>query len=940
MAPNFALSLSFEGIALLRRAGTGWIRLSEVALDRDDLDAALRALHEEAETAAPDGAKVILVLPNEQIRYLDLPDPGGDDAARGAAVRAALDGATPYAVDELVIDWSRRGDTLLAAAVARETLEEADGFIRAHGFDPMSFTAMPEAGSFEGPAFFGAAPGWTGTPPERLSQPIQIVAAPEPEPAPKPEPVPEPEPEAPAEETAPDIPAAALAPLPEPAPAKAEQPPAPAEPEIARSETTPPTPRKAEAAKEADKAAPAETRPSADDVPKAEPKDETEPPGPASFGQGVFGPGGNARADTIPAPENEAPKLRAAPAPGKTPPLPGAGAAASGPAPSFTSIRATRDLPPSASAPSVPPAAEPGPGAAKGKAKLRAREADGAAPVPVPPAATPAKEKDGLGKRARAALSGPARGKAKPAETKQPQAPKKPRKAAKAAPAPAAPPAPGPAAKSAPPAPRPDAVQTAALRRSRNDDPGPATAMNAAATFDLEEERRRMTVFGARNGEPIGGKPRYLGLMLTAVLLLFLAGVAAWASVFLDEGLSRFFGGSDVTETAEEAPQPDATPAPVAAPAPEAEDETALTAIEPAPVAPPPPAPTPIPPEGAQAPTPEEAEARYAATGIWQRAPTAPLEPAPDQLEDLYVASVDPKVGQFDAVALPEAPAAGDDLPLDPQRLPPGPDVRFDLDDQGLVRATPEGAISPDGVRVFAGQPPQVPPARSTAETPDAPASDAEAAPQEASDPALQQLQERRPQARPGDLVEQTERANLGGISIAELSRKRPALRPLSAQEQASAQAEAQQVEDTADQAEDSAERDTPPATELAIANSLAPQPRPGDMAGIVRRAERETVQTASTAPVRMQPGPRVPQNTNVAKEATVRNQINLRQMNLIGVFGKASSRRALVRLSNGRLQNVKVGDRLDGGRVAAIGESELQLTKSGRNIVLRMPSG
>ncbi|MBN9888497.1 hypothetical protein [Salipiger abyssi] len=939
MAPNFALSLSFEGIALLRRAGNGWFPLGEVALDRDDLDAALRALRDEAETAAPDGAKVILVLPNEQIRYLDLPDPGGDDAARGAAVRAAFDGATPYAVDELVIDWSRRGDTLLAAAVARETLEEADGFIRAHGFDPVSFTAMPEAGSFEGPAFFGAAPGWTGTPPERLSQPVRIVAAPEPEP----EPTPEPEPEAPAEETAPDIPAAALAPLPEPAPAKAKEPPAPAaEPEIAGSETTPPTPPKAEAEKAASAEMPAPT----EEAPNADANAATEAPRPASFGQGIFGPGGNARADTIPALENEAPKLRAAPALGNTPPLPGAGDAASGPAPSFTSIRATRDLPPAAPAPSVQPAAEPGPGAANGKAKLRAREADGAAPVPpapVPPTAVPAKEKDGLGKRARAALAGPARNKAKPAEAKQPPAPKKPpRKAAKAAPAPAAPPAPGPAAKSTPPAPRPDAVQTAALRRSRNDDPGPAApAIAAAATFDPEEERRRMTVFGARNGEQIGGKPRYLGLMLTAVLLLFLAGVAAWASVFLDEGLSRFFGGADVTETAAvapEEPKPDAETTALPEPETEAEDDTALTALEPAPTAPPPPAPAPIQPEGAQAPTPEEAEARYAATGIWQRAPTAPLEPAPDQVEDLYVASVDPKVGQFDAVALPEAPAAGDDLPLDPQRLPPGPDVRFDLDDQGLVRATPEGAISPDGVRVFAGQPPQVPPARSATETPGEPA--AEAAPQEAADPAVEQLQERRPQARPGDLVEQAERANLGGISIAELSRIRPALRPLSAQEEASAQADAQQAEDTADQAEDNAEPDTPPATELAIANSLAPQPRPGDMAGIVRRAERETVQTASTAPVRMQPGPRVPQNTNVAKEATVRNQINLRQMNLIGVFGKASSRRALVRLSNGRLQNVKVGDRLDGGRVAAIGESELQLTKSGRNIVLRMPSG
>ena len=71
-----------------------------------------------------------------------------------------------------------------------------------------------------------------------------------------------------------------------------------------------------------------------------------------------------------------------------------------------------------------------------------------------------------------------------------------------------------------------------------------------------------------------------------------------------------------------------------------------------------------------------------------------------------------------------------------------------------------------------------------------------------------------------------------------------------------------------------------------------------------------------------------------------MRNAINLKRVNLIGVYGSPSNRRALVRLSNGRLQNVKVGDRLDGGRVAAIGEDELRLTKSGRNIVLRMPRG
>jgi len=39
-------------------------------------------------------------------------------------------------------------------------------------------------------------------------------------------------------------------------------------------------------------------------------------------------------------------------------------------------------------------------------------------------------------------------------------------------------------------------------------------------------------------------------------------------------------------------------------------------------------------------------------------------------------------------------------------------------------------------------------------------------------------------------------------------------------------------------------------------------------------------------------------------------------------------------------VHKVKVGDRLDGGRVSAIGDGELRYQKGGRNIVLQMPRG
>lgn len=76
-----------------------------------------------------------------------------------------------------------------------------------------------------------------------------------------------------------------------------------------------------------------------------------------------------------------------------------------------------------------------------------------------------------------------------------------------------------------------------------------------------------------------------------------------------------------------------------------------------------------------------------------------------------------------------------------------------------------------------------------------------------------------------------------------------------------------------------------------------------------------------------------------MAQQATQARAINLRRVNLIGVFGTPNDRRALVRLSNGQVMRVQVGDRLDGGQVSAIGEDELRYVKNGRNEILRIGS-
>src|SRR6056297_2982369 len=74
MKPDFALTLSFNGISLMRRVPGGWTPVGDVALDATDLRGALADLRSEADALSAHGGQVKLVIPNEQIKYLTIPD--------------------------------------------------------------------------------------------------------------------------------------------------------------------------------------------------------------------------------------------------------------------------------------------------------------------------------------------------------------------------------------------------------------------------------------------------------------------------------------------------------------------------------------------------------------------------------------------------------------------------------------------------------------------------------------------------------------------------------------------------------------------------------------------------------------------------------------------------------------------------------------------------
>ena len=85
---------------------------------------------------------------------------------------------------------------------------------------------------------------------------------------------------------------------------------------------------------------------------------------------------------------------------------------------------------------------------------------------------------------------------------------------------------------------------------------------------------------------------------------------------------------------------------------------------------------------------------------------------------------------------------------------------------------------------------------------------------------------------------------------------------------------------------------------------------------------------------------PRGPTAASVAREATQKNALDLSRISLIGLYGTPSNRRALVRMPNGRFFKLQVGDRIDGGRVIAIGESQMTYQKGNRPITLSLLKG
>lgn len=154
--PDFAMSFTQEAVLLERRDGHGWRPLGEAQFAGREMTARLASLRDQA-GVVPADLDTVLVIPDDQILYTTLTVPVGSDTPK--AIARALEAMTPYSADELAFDWcpSDTGDieTLRIAAVARRTLEEAEDFARTQGFRPSGFVARPDDARFDGQPDFG-----------------------------------------------------------------------------------------------------------------------------------------------------------------------------------------------------------------------------------------------------------------------------------------------------------------------------------------------------------------------------------------------------------------------------------------------------------------------------------------------------------------------------------------------------------------------------------------------------------------------------------------------------------------------------------------------------------------------------------------------------------------------------------------------------------------
>lgn len=912
MISNFALLLSHEGIILAQRTPDGWVSLGQADLSDADLDATLNALRETGENAAGGEFSTKLILPEDQIKYLSLPQT--DDDGREDAITEALQNATPYLIDELAFDWEEGEDGMNIAAVARDTLDEAESFAKQYGFNPMCFAGSPSDDVFSVEPFFGPTTWAQETFGEdtefeaELSKvvlvepPLSAADTPsEPQEDPAEDATDGDAPEKTPEEDAPADPedkAPALGPATRDFQTSGEEPsirPAPPigmhgqedDDVLDRSfpswagEQNSEKPFSLEEDVYAEKVGWLNQR----DVDDPELEDET-PPSWMGGDQSIHAP--DDEDDQKP---SWIPKAQAANHPLLYDRL-------SDEAEKMEVFgnraeqRSERRLPFLWIGIAVLAILILGSGAFFGIRALTR------SPDPEIAVAAPAEDVAPDENAEQQAETSDTTVAEQPAQTEPDTPPEEDTPLTLIDDA------------------SPEVSElTDELEVAPATEEAPVVSTPTGEEIDLSEQPDALPETEAPAAAPTlpdAIEPNTVDVASQA------ASTEVPSTGDTDAGLSaatldQARDEQELPEAALAEPETDAVAAEIetAPPAPLPEPEVAMPPLRP----------------GSETPELEEVAttlpepradlligaaqdwdtlsddaklARYAATGIWPVAPVAPKNTTGASVGNIFLTSIDPVVFTVDAYAITPSADMLSDKAMTTVPNPPAPGTKFERDDRGLVVATAEGAITPDGVVVFAAVPPQIPP---LAPRPD---------PQAAADAQRAALQGKVPQLRPDDLIpaeeEQSEEATDAPATTGPSSP--PPLRPAAI----AALADVPEI-----------------SNPLSLRETPAPKLRPANMGEIVYATERAAIAAQTTTNV-------APTAPAVGDRATVENALSLRGVSLIGVYGEAGDRRALVRLASGRYLKVEVGSRLDGGSITAIDKDKVYYVKRGQTYVLEMP--
>ncbi|MFL2789409.1 MAG: hypothetical protein ACJZ89_01305 [Paracoccaceae bacterium] len=274
----------------------------------------------------------------------------------------------------------------------------------------------------------------------------------------------------------------------------------------------------------------------------------------------------------------------------------------------------------------------------------------------------------------------------------------------------------------------------------------------------------------------------------------------------------------------------------------------------------------------------ELAKKIYKENGIWQFVPKFKNIQMPVNEYSLFDPARDIMPSFEDAPSVSGRRERYQEIPFNSPLSPVYKEDGFKLGSNGLVAASKTGTLNPDGIMIYLGEPPV--PARKR--------------PKDLStglrNKINNELETFKPKLRPRNMLEMLERARFGGLSRYELSKRSPLQRT----------------------------RETEDLIKKLIESNK----------NLVAVARTSRASADGDSPQK------------VLRSAVNRNAINLRKISLIGTSGRAPRRNAIIRFPNGTIEKIKLGERLDGGRVVSITQDKLQYQKDGSVITLNLPNG